>query len=122
MPAVNGSTGKPPMIMKTSAAGLKGPSAIGAGTRVQANESEALRKPTGTTTYNRKNTPGKKPVSNAQGAAAQNSTTATSSTKTGNRQKQSSLMARARSTEAAKDRAAAQKRASAQQSKNLVAA
>ena len=49
------------------------------------NENETLRKPTGTAAYNRKNTPGKKLVSNAQGAAAQNSTTATASTKTSNR-------------------------------------
>ena len=107
MPTANGSTGKPPMIMKTSTAGLKGPGAIATGNRVQMDANEALRKPTGTAAHNRKNTPGKKLVSNAQGAAAQNSTTATNSTKTSNRQKQSSLMARARSTEAAKDRAAA---------------
>ena len=48
MPAANGSTGKPPMIMKTSTAGLKGPGAIATGNRIQMDANEALRKPTGT--------------------------------------------------------------------------
>ena len=73
MPSVNGSTGKPPMIMKTSTAGPKGPSTVATG-KTTTDANEALRKPTGTAAYNRKNTPGKKPVSNAQ--AAQSSTTA----------------------------------------------
>jgi len=75
-------------------------------------DSQAFRKPTGSAAYNRKITPGKK----------QSATTASGNRATSSNAAKSNLMARARSSEAVKDRVAAQKRAGAQQSKNLASA